>query len=53
MGTKKIRLDVALVERGLAASRERARALIMAGQVTVGRSGDLEGRHGGRRRRAD
>src|SRR6476661_6206787 len=35
MSTKKIRLDVALVERGLAASRERARALIMAGQVRV------------------
>jgi 23S rRNA (cytidine1920-2'-O)/16S rRNA (cytidine1409-2'-O)-methyltransferase len=35
MGTKKVRLDVALVERGLAASRERARALIMAGQVKV------------------
>jgi 23S rRNA (cytidine1920-2'-O)/16S rRNA (cytidine1409-2'-O)-methyltransferase len=33
--TRKIRLDVALVERGLAASRERARALILAGQVTV------------------
>jgi 23S rRNA (cytidine1920-2'-O)/16S rRNA (cytidine1409-2'-O)-methyltransferase len=32
---RKTRLDVALVERGLAASRERARALIMAGQVTV------------------
>ena len=32
---KKTRLDVALVERGLAASRERARALIMAGQVRV------------------
>jgi 23S rRNA (cytidine1920-2'-O)/16S rRNA (cytidine1409-2'-O)-methyltransferase len=32
--TKK-RLDVALVDRGLAASRERARALILAGQVTV------------------
>jgi 23S rRNA (cytidine1920-2'-O)/16S rRNA (cytidine1409-2'-O)-methyltransferase len=29
------RLDVALVERGLAASRERARALILAGQVRV------------------
>ena len=29
------RLDVALVVRGLAASRERARALIMAGQVRV------------------
>jgi len=35
VGTRKIRLDVALVDRGLAASRERARALIMAGQVTV------------------
>jgi 23S rRNA (cytidine1920-2'-O)/16S rRNA (cytidine1409-2'-O)-methyltransferase len=32
---RKIRLDAALVERGLAASRERARALIMAGHVTV------------------
>jgi len=31
----KIRLDVALVDRGLAPSRERARALILAGQVTV------------------
>ena len=31
----KTRLDVALVDRGLAGSRERARALIMAGQVRV------------------
>jgi 23S rRNA (cytidine1920-2'-O)/16S rRNA (cytidine1409-2'-O)-methyltransferase len=31
----KIRLDLLLVERGLAPSRERARALILAGQVTV------------------
>ena len=31
----KKRLDVILVERGLAASRERARALILAGQVVV------------------
>jgi len=31
----KTRLDVALVERGLAPSRERARALILARQVTV------------------
>jgi 23S rRNA (cytidine1920-2'-O)/16S rRNA (cytidine1409-2'-O)-methyltransferase len=31
----KARLDVALVERGLAPSRERARALILAGQVTI------------------
>ncbi len=30
------RLDQLLVERGLAASRERARALILAGQVRVG-----------------
>ena len=35
MSIRKVRLDVALVERGLAGSRERARALIMAGQVTV------------------
>jgi 23S rRNA (cytidine1920-2'-O)/16S rRNA (cytidine1409-2'-O)-methyltransferase len=31
----KIRLDVALVGLGLAPSRERARALILAGQVTI------------------
>ena len=30
-----IRLDTLLVERGLAASRERARALILAGSVRV------------------
>jgi len=35
VSVKKSRLDVALVERGLAASRERAQALIMAGQVRV------------------
>src|SRR3954451_18074599 len=35
MASKKLRLDVALVDRGLAASRERAQALIMAGQVRV------------------
>lgn len=35
MATRRIRLDAALVERGLAASRERARALIMAGHVRV------------------
>jgi 23S rRNA (cytidine1920-2'-O)/16S rRNA (cytidine1409-2'-O)-methyltransferase len=35
VAAKKIRLDVALLDRGLAASRERARALIMAGQVRV------------------
>jgi 23S rRNA (cytidine1920-2'-O)/16S rRNA (cytidine1409-2'-O)-methyltransferase len=32
---KTSRLDTALVERGLAASRERARALVIAGQVRV------------------
>jgi 23S rRNA (cytidine1920-2'-O)/16S rRNA (cytidine1409-2'-O)-methyltransferase len=32
---KRTRLDTLLVERGLAASRERARALILAGQVRV------------------
>ncbi len=31
----KCRLDVLLVERGLVASRERARALVLAGHVTV------------------
>ncbi len=36
MTSQKERLDVALVRRGLAPSRERARALIMAGQVYVG-----------------
>jgi 23S rRNA (cytidine1920-2'-O)/16S rRNA (cytidine1409-2'-O)-methyltransferase len=35
MATMKERLDIALVRRGLAPSRERARALIMAGQVLV------------------
>lgn len=34
--SKKERLDQLLVKRGLAPSRERARALIMAGVVTVG-----------------
>lgn len=33
--TNKVRLDIALVERGLVPSRERARALILAGQVRV------------------
>jgi 23S rRNA (cytidine1920-2'-O)/16S rRNA (cytidine1409-2'-O)-methyltransferase len=32
---KKTRLDLLVVDRGLAASRERARAMILAGQVTV------------------
>jgi 23S rRNA (cytidine1920-2'-O)/16S rRNA (cytidine1409-2'-O)-methyltransferase len=43
---KKVRLDQVLVERGLAASRDRARALILAGQVRVNgaaarKAGDL------------
>jgi 23S rRNA (cytidine1920-2'-O)/16S rRNA (cytidine1409-2'-O)-methyltransferase len=33
--TPRTRLDVALTERGLVASRDRARAVILAGQVTV------------------
>ena len=33
---RKVRLDLLLVERGLVASRERARALILAGNVRVG-----------------
>jgi 23S rRNA (cytidine1920-2'-O)/16S rRNA (cytidine1409-2'-O)-methyltransferase len=41
---KTLRLDTLLVERGLAASRERARALILAGQVRVaGRAVDKAG----------
>ena len=35
MPSQRTRLDVALVEQGLAPSRERARALIMAGKVLV------------------
>jgi 23S rRNA (cytidine1920-2'-O)/16S rRNA (cytidine1409-2'-O)-methyltransferase len=35
MAANKERLDIALVRRGLAPSRERARAIIMAGQVLV------------------
>ena len=33
--TNKKRLDVAMVERGLAESRQKAQAIIMAGQVYV------------------
>jgi 23S rRNA (cytidine1920-2'-O)/16S rRNA (cytidine1409-2'-O)-methyltransferase len=44
MPTQKERLDVALVRRGLVSSRERAQALIMAGQVYVnGRLSDKPG----------
>ena len=35
MGSRNARLDAALVTRGLVTSRERARALILAGQVKV------------------
>jgi 23S rRNA (cytidine1920-2'-O)/16S rRNA (cytidine1409-2'-O)-methyltransferase len=35
LAVKKTRLDVLVVDRGLAPSRERARALILAGHVTV------------------
>src|SRR4029079_18410925 len=35
MARSKERLDVLVVEHGLAPSRERARAMILAGQVTV------------------
>ena len=40
----RVRLDQLVVERGLAPSRERARALILAGQVTV--DGELETKAG-------
>src|SRR5437764_9754421 len=44
MPTQKERLDVALVRRGLASSRERAQAVIMAGLVYVnGRRSDKPG----------
>jgi 23S rRNA (cytidine1920-2'-O)/16S rRNA (cytidine1409-2'-O)-methyltransferase len=43
-GKPKLRLDLLLVERGLAPSRERARALILAGAVEVdGRVADKAG----------
>ena len=42
---KKVRLDIALVERGLVKSREKAQALILAGKVTVeGQRADKTGR---------
>ncbi len=50
----RLRLDQLVVDRGLAPSRERARALILAGQVPVGRPAGHQGRHrggGGRGRR--
>ncbi len=44
--TEKIRLDVLLVERGLAPSREKAQAFIMAGEVEV--EGTLHDKPGAR-----
>lgn len=45
MRRNRLRLDVALAERGLAESRERAQALILAGSVTVnGQRADKPGR---------
>ena len=41
---RKVRLDTLLTDRGLAPSRERARALILAGQVTV--DGDVVSKAG-------
>ena len=46
MAGKKVRADVALVQQGVVPSRERARALILAGEVLagdrpVGKAGDL------------
>ena len=52
----RIRLDHLLVERGLVSTRERARALILAGHIQGRRPAGHQGRHRrgpGRRRRAD
>jgi ribosomal protein S4 len=40
--TPKKRLDVLVVERGLAESRERAQAMILAGQVRVNQQGAVK-----------
>lgn len=51
---KSSRLDVALVERGLAESREKAQALILAGQVLVdGQKADKAGRQVGEESRLE
>jgi 23S rRNA (cytidine1920-2'-O)/16S rRNA (cytidine1409-2'-O)-methyltransferase len=42
MASNKIRIDQLLVERGLAESRTRAQALVMAGHVTVGEAKALK-----------
>ena len=39
---RKERIDVLLVERGLAASRDRAKRLLLAGQVLVGRAKPMD-----------
>ena len=45
MKTQRMRLDQLLCERGLAASREKAKALILAGQVKVnGQRSDKAGK---------
>ena len=53
--TRRIRLDLLLVERGLAESRARAQAMVLAGQVRVGegdaRPGRPQGGRPGRQRR--
>jgi hypothetical protein len=48
----KMRVDLLLVERGLVPSRERARALILAGPGSGERTEGGEGRRGGSRRRS-
>ena len=48
---KRVRADLALVDQGLAPSREKARALILAGEVLAGDRPDREGGRSGRRRR--
>ena len=42
----KQRLDVVLVEKGLASSREKAKALIMAGKVLVDEKKNRQSRYG-------
>jgi len=54
----RVRADLALVEQGLAPSRERARALILAGEVLegdrpVGKAGELVGPGAGLRLRSE
>jgi len=46
MKTPRMRLDQLLCERGLAESREKAKALILAGQVKVNGQRSEQGRQG-------